>query len=325
VQVLVVGGTRFVGYLTVQRLLAARHRVTIFNRGTIDDPFGTRVERLVGDRTTKDFETALAGRRFDAAIDFAAYTGADVTKAIDTLDVGHYVFISTGQVYLVREGAPRPSREEDYEGPLLPKPTGEEDRSEWKYGIGKRDAEDALVAASDRFASTRLRLPMVNGERDYYGRIDSYLHRILDGMPIVVPDAGNQPMRHVYGMDVASAIAGMLGDRRTFGEAFNLAQDETPTLTEMLHMLASLVGAHPRLCPVSSESIRAAGLDPKAISPFSTRWMSFIDPGKAKREIGFRSTPVREYLGRIVASFFANPPTSPPEGYSTRSIEASLV
>jgi nucleoside-diphosphate-sugar epimerase len=50
--VLVIGGTRFVGYQLVWRLLAAGHRVTILNRGMHDDPFGTRVERIVADRAS---------------------------------------------------------------------------------------------------------------------------------------------------------------------------------------------------------------------------------------------------------------------------------
>jgi nucleoside-diphosphate-sugar epimerase len=40
VKVLVVGGTRFVGYDLVWRLLASGHDVTVFNRGRLPDPFG---------------------------------------------------------------------------------------------------------------------------------------------------------------------------------------------------------------------------------------------------------------------------------------------
>src|SRR5206468_1948091 len=71
--VLVIGGTRFVGYELVWRLLAAGHRVSLFNRGRLADPFGPRVERLRGDRATEDFPRLLAGRAFDPAVDFAAY------------------------------------------------------------------------------------------------------------------------------------------------------------------------------------------------------------------------------------------------------------
>src|SRR5512140_524582 len=120
--VLVVGGTRFAGYLLTWRLLASGHRVTLLHRGTYPDPFGDRVERLRCDRTGPGFAAALARRDFDAAVDFAAYTGADARGVVEVLGghVGHHVMISTGQVYLVREGLPggRACREEDYAGPV---------------------------------------------------------------------------------------------------------------------------------------------------------------------------------------------------------------
>jgi len=158
--VLVIGGTRFVGYQLVWRLLAAGHRVTTFNRGRLPDPFGDRIERLRGDRTTADFARLLSGRRFDATVDFAAYTAADVTGVVEVLGTGagHYVFISTGQVYLVRQDCPHPAREEAYEGPLLPQPEEPDDLAQWRYGVEKRQAEDTLSAAwqGQGFASTRL-------------------------------------------------------------------------------------------------------------------------------------------------------------------------
>ncbi|HEV7502187.1 MAG TPA: NAD-dependent epimerase/dehydratase family protein, partial [Vicinamibacteria bacterium] len=83
--VLVVGGNRFVGYDLVWRLLAGGHAVTVFNRGTIADPFGARVQRLHGDRTTDAFDRALDGRRFDAAVDFAGFAAVDVQRALRVL------------------------------------------------------------------------------------------------------------------------------------------------------------------------------------------------------------------------------------------------
>ena len=50
--VLVIGGNRFVGPLLVWRLLARGDRVTVLHRGSLGDSFGERVERLRGDRTT---------------------------------------------------------------------------------------------------------------------------------------------------------------------------------------------------------------------------------------------------------------------------------
>lgn len=328
--VLLVGGNRFLGQLLAFRLLAGGHAVTLFNRGNLQDPFGARVERLRGDRTTSDFRRLLAGRRFDAVVDFAAFDGKDVAEAVDVFGgrVGHYVLISTGQVYLVREGAPRKAREDDYAGALLPEPPRESpDHDEWLYGVGKRACEDVLTAAfSERgFLSTRLRIPMVNGERDYHRRIEGYLWRLLDGGPVIVPDGGEVRVRHVYGGAVVAAIARLLLRKETFGQAYNLCQDETPKLREVIELLRERVGSQAALVPLPAAEIEAAGLAPVKVSPFSTRWMSFLDPARAQRELSFVHPSVEEYVAAIVASQVAHWPAEPPPGYARRADELRLA
>jgi nucleoside-diphosphate-sugar epimerase len=330
VKVLVVGGTRFLGHELVLRSLAAGHDVTLFNRGTLPDPFGARVERLRGDRTTDDFPRLLGGRTWDAAVDFAAYDGRDGRRAAEVLDgrVGHYVVISTGQVYLVREGRGRgPAREDDYDGPLLAEPADPFDKGQWDYGIGKRALEDSLAEAwaKRRFPSTRLRIPMVNGERDHFRRVERYLFRLLDGGPVLLPGGGERSVRHVYSGAVVRLILKIIGDPKTFGGAWNLAQDETPTLRELLARLAGSLGAPGRLVDVDEARVRAEGLDPLLLSPFSGRWMSFLDPSRAKEDLGFAHEPLSVYLDRIVASFLAHPPADPPPGYEHRERERSLA
>lgn len=330
--VLLVGGTRFLGPLLVMRLLAGGHKVSILNRGTRPDPFGAflpRVEGFVADRRSPELSRALEGRTFDAVVDFAAYEEEDVTGAIRALEgrCGHYVFISTGQVYLVREGCPRPAREVDYAGPLMPRPEADPDLGQWQYGAGKRSCEDALARAWEerKFPSTRLRIPIVNGERDYYHRITGYLFRLLDGGPLILPDGGRVQTRHVYGGEVVRAITGLLGQEKTFGEAYNLCQAETPTIRELVTTMADLLGATPTFADVATADLESAGLVPTMVSPFSTRWMSFLDPAKANATLGFTHTPVREYLSRIVASFLANPPTDPPPAYAHRPRELEIA
>jgi nucleoside-diphosphate-sugar epimerase len=303
--------------------------VTLFNRGTLPDAFGPRVERLRGDRTTPDFERLLAGRSFDAAVDFAAFDGTDGRRAAEVLDgrVGHYVVVSTGQVYLVREGSPRPARESDYDGPVMAEPSEAFDKGQWEYGVKKRALEDALVEAWERrrFPSTRLRLPMVNGERDPFRRLERYLFRLLDGGPVLLPDGGGRATRHVYSGSVAKAILALLGRPDTRGQAYNLAQDETPTLAELVTLTAERLGAPARLVEIPAERVRAAGLDPLLLSPFSGQWMSFLDPARAKAELGFRHEPLGSYLDKIVASFLAHPAAEPPPGYDRRKDELALL
>ena len=301
----------------------------LFNRGTLPDAFGPRVERLRGDRTTSDFERLLAGRSFDAAVDFAAYEGTDGRRAAEVLSgrVGHYVVISTGQVYLVRETCPHAARESDYGGPVMPAPADPFDKGQWDYGMKKRALEDALAEAWEerRFPSTRLRLPMVNGERDHFRRLERYLWRILDGGPVLLPDGGDRVTRHVYAGSVVKAILALLGRSETFGQAYNLVQEETPTLGELLTLVADRLGAPARLVDIPASRIRAAGLDPLLLSPFRGTWMSFLDPARAKAELGFRHEPLGSYLDKIVTSFLAHPPAEAPPGYDHRAVEIGLL
>jgi nucleoside-diphosphate-sugar epimerase len=262
-------------------------------------------------------------------VDFAAYDGADGRRAAEVLGgrVSHYVVISTGQVYLVREGCPRPARETDFDGPLMPAPAEAFDRGQWDYGVKKRALEDALAEAwaRSRFPSTRLRIPMVSGERDHFRRLERYLWRMLDGGPVLLPDGGDRVTRHVYSGSVVKAILALLGRADTHGQAYNLAQDETPTLRDLLTLVAERLGAPARLVDVPAERVRAAGLDPLVFSPFSGRWMSFLDPARATAELGFRHEPLGSYLDKIVTSFLAHPPADPPPGYESRATELQLL
>ena len=328
-QVLIIGGNRFMGHGLTWRLLAAGHNVAHFNRGSVKDPFGERIERFHGDRTTLDFHNRLVGRSFDAVVDFAAFEGRDARDAVSILKgrVGHYILISTGQVYLVRRGCPWPAEERNYDGPLISRPKDPADVPEWEYGVGKRDCEDVLAEAwaREHFPSTRLRIPMVDGERDHLRRLEAYLWRILDGGPVLVPAGDHRPVRHVYAGAVVRTIASLLGRADTFGRAFNLSQDEMPTLPELIALLAELLGAPTRIVEVPAQLIEGAGLELRAVSPFSSRWMSCLDPGLAKAELGFRHEPLAEYLGRIVSSFLAHSPVTPPPSYARRADEVALA
>ena len=325
-KVLILGGTRYMGHLLAWRLVAGGHRVTLFHRGTRTPPFADRVETLLGDRATGILPSLIKGRDFDATVDFGAYVPGDVEPLVDTVArsaLGHYVLVSTGQVYLVREGCPRPARESDYDGTVMARPTGEGDAGQWDYGVGKRLCED--LVSHERAHATRVRIPMVNGPRDPDRRLEGYLWRLLDGAEVLLPDGGEAPLRHVYSEDVARAIAAMLGDERTYGQAYNLTQDETPTLRDLLERMAWRVGAPAKLVSVTAAEMEAEGLSLRGVSPFSARWSSFMDPTKAKAELGFVHTPLWEYLDRVVAAFLAHPPGDRPEGYAGRAREVELA
>ena len=68
------------------------------------------------------------------------------------------------------------------------------------------------------------------------------------------------------------------------GNRFILSQDEMPTLPDLITLLADLLGAKPRILTVPVETIPEAGLELRDVSPFSSHWMSCLDPTRAKSE-----------------------------------------
>jgi len=79
--ILVLGGTKFVGRAFVESALRMGHSVTLFNRGKQDPGAWPGLEQVHGDRTAENAFAPFAGRRFDAVVDPAAYLPRDVAKS----------------------------------------------------------------------------------------------------------------------------------------------------------------------------------------------------------------------------------------------------
>ncbi len=310
-------------------LREAGHRVTVLNRGVTPDSLPPDVERLRADRTDpRALAVALRQHDWEAVVDLACYSGAEAAAAVDLLRgrTGRYIFIGTGQVYLVRSEVQRPSQEGDYEGPLLPEPqAGTRDHDNWRYGMGKREAEDVLAEAwsRSRFPYTSLRLPMVHSPRDHYGRIHNYLLRLLDGQPILLPEGRDLSVQHIVADDVVGMICRLLGTEAGVGDAFNLAQPDALAVEGALGVMAEAAGVPLQIQRVLRGTLDAEGLLP-ACSPFSDPWMSALDPSRATAELGFRGTPMREYLPRLVDHYHRSS-LPHPVGYAQRERELALL
>ncbi|MEP6986083.1 MAG: NAD-dependent epimerase/dehydratase family protein [Chloroflexota bacterium] len=326
--ILIIGGTRNVGHFLAHELLSAGHKVTLLNRGKTPDNLPDEIERLRADRTDSfQLEKALIGREFDVVVDNALYKQQEAETIIRLLNgkVGQYIFLSSGQVYLVREGAERPFNEESYDGRLIPAPKANTFAyEEWLYGIDKRKAEDVFIRAGQeaKFPFTSLRLPMVNGERDHFSRLYSYVLRLKDGGPILVPETPDYALRHIYSQDVVKSIL-LAMKQPGKGRAYNISQDETTSLEEFLGVVGDLLGVQPQLVHFRRGLLEANGFLPDC-SPFSERWMSELTNERSKAELGMSYTPLREYLGKIIAHYESDPPRDP-VGYKRRHREIQFA
>ena len=99
-EILVLGGTSFVGRAIVERALELGHEVTLYSRGQTGAELFPSVPRLLGDRTTGDYASLQPGR-FNAVVDVSGYVPRHVQQAHEALAgrAGRYLFISTGSVY----------------------------------------------------------------------------------------------------------------------------------------------------------------------------------------------------------------------------------
>ncbi len=328
-KILIIGGTRNVGHFLTLDLLRDGHRVTVFNRGKTQDELPRDVERMHGNRSDPvSLAKALDEWSFDVVIDMALYNGRDAETVTKLLDgrVGRYIFVSTGQVYLVHQKTERPFREDSLQTPLVPEPPANtRDHEEWLYGVEKNEAEEILLRAwqEREFPVTILRLPMVNSERDHFHRIYNYLLRLQDGGPILLPQGKHHRLRHIYAADVSQAVQKTIQTETAKGRIYNISQDETISIEDFLALLAETAECKLHLKYLPITTLEELHLLPDC-SPFSDPWMSELDNQRSKLELGMQYTSLAVYLQKLV-EYYSNRHLPVPDGYRRRNEEMQLA
>ena len=335
-RILILGGTRNLGHVTALSMLEAGHDVSVLNRGQTPDELPPEVHRLRADRKNdSEMRDAIGPHAFDLILDDTTYTEADARQAVSIFRerTARYVFISSGQVYLIRESASRPFIESDYDGPVMPAPASDSrDYPDWLYGADKRNAEHVFRGAMEHFGFpvTILRLPMVASERDHYGRIQGYVERLMDGGPLLIPgDGPGLPLRHVYVGDVARFVTALAGTHVGIGDAFNISYGSSLTLSAFFELLASATRSEANVIRVERAKLESQGLLPDC-SPFSGRWMSELDNSKSMKtfsSIGLEYTSPDVYIPAIVDDYVKRwiPAGMVPAGYAQRAAELEFA
>lgn len=324
---LIIGGTKFLGYHLVRRLLDEGIKVTLFNRGITRDDFGDEVIRTYGDRKDyRKFYETFHRKRYDVVVDLIGYAPEDVETAIATFKdrIGQYIFISTGQVYLVTENKHQPATEEDYYQDIIDCPAGEE--TPYLYGVRKRQCEDLLEEAFKfrQFPSVRFRCPIIHGARDYTFRLYSYIFRLLDENPLIIPEQGDSIIRHVYVKDVVEVIFSTLQISQTRGKVYNLAGEEVLLLSEFLQLIAGVLEKPLPLYKIPGNILKKHNIPPD-ISPFSGKWTSYLDPTLAMEELKFKPTPLKQWLNEVTHWFVDEYEGPEPQNYGHRDQEIRLA
>ncbi|WP_181687232.1 NAD-dependent epimerase/dehydratase family protein [Halorhabdus salina] len=297
--VLIIGGTRFIGRHTVEEFLDHEYDVTLFNRGNHENPFAAddRVVHVQGDRTDDAaLEAAHEQVDPDVVIDCVAYYPRDVRVATDIFaDVEAYVYVSSGSAY----GEERVPKRED-ETPLEPC-TDEQatDDSSRTYGNRKAEGDRAVFAAAeDGVRAMSVRPTVVYGPYDYTARFDYWLHRVDTFDRVVVPGDGLSLWQFVYVEDVASALR-IVAERGEAGEAYNVGDRHAPTLGQWVELIADAMDRDARPVGVSANELAAGMVSPEEF-PLYREQPHLLSTSKL-HALGWESTPQEQALAATVA------------------------
>ena len=319
-RILVIGGTQFFGREIVRLFLERGDEVTVYSRGRRKPEWPGPVGHVQGDRTDHaGFVATFRDRTFDAVIDNIAYVAADVDAAVEAFAgrVQRYVFTSTGSVYASPQlDATRllaPLHEDDADLAL---------RAAEPYGDGKRACEQVLHARAGRdrgLPFTILRPPVVQGPNDPTTRVWFYVQRIADGGPILAPSGFPTPAtRHVYSVDLSRAYVDAVLGSAAIDRTYNVAMEEVVTLPDYVRLLAQAMKTEVDVVEIPRDVLAAEGTLSEYRPPFSRRFVP--DIGRLQRDMGWRSTPVLDWL-RTTATWLLEHPQPASEGYTARNAE----
>lgn len=290
--ILVLGGTSFVGRAVVELALSQGHRLTLFSRGRTGGELFPDVERRTGDRGTGDYAALTAGT-WDAVVDVSAYVPRHVRQASDALGervARRYLFISTGSVYDVAGAGPDALTEDS---PRLAPERGTEEVTGETYGGLKVACEDDAVA---RWAgrATIVRPGIVAGPYDPSDRFTYWVRRAARGGRVAVPGRLDQPVQVVDSRDLAALVVALLDDDRA-GTYNAVGPAEPTTLGDLVSTCARATG--------STVELVAVPVDPAAplVLPDPDWDPMFRRDATAARAVGLAATPLATTAADVLA------------------------
>jgi len=312
---LVLGGTVFLGRHVVEAALAAGHRVSVFNRGRRAVAWPGAVEALVGDR---DGDTsALRGRAFDAVIDCSGYRPAQITSAAASLEphLPHWVFVSS--ISVVARFPPGQSHDEN--APVTTGTAG--------YGGGKARAEEALRELCAGRAAI-VRPGLIVGRHDPTGRFAYWPWRLAQGGTVLAPGRPGRPVQVIDARDLAAWCV-RLAETQQSG-TFNAVGPPMPMRT-VLETCRDAAGVDARLVWCPDADLLAAGVAPWTGLPL---WIPEDDPdhggmllARSERAVaaGLRTRPLRETVVDVLDALRADPASGSFPNVISGELEARLA
>ncbi len=257
---LILGGTGFIGPHMVERALERGHTVTLFNRGKTNTHLFPDLEKLKGNRDP-DVEGGLAplqGRGWDAAIDTASFYPRWVNASANLLadHVDQYVFISSISVY--KDGSIHNMTENAAVGTIEDETV--EEITGGTYGPLKALCEQAAYKAMGG-RTTNIRPGFIVGPRDKaVDRFSQWVMRVAKRDEIVAPGTPDDPVQYIDARDLAAFVIHSLEEKIT-GYFNAVGPKDRLGVGAMIDGLKQGCGSDPKVTWISNKFIAESGIE----------------------------------------------------------------
>jgi 2'-hydroxyisoflavone reductase len=292
VQVLVLGGTRFVGRALVDDALARGWDVTAVHRGRTG-ALPDAVHAVFADRESEaQLATAFGDGRWDLVVDTWAGAPAVAAYSADLLRgrVDRYGYVSSASVY-------EWGRHVDENSPTVAGSWGaaDDDRAA-QYAANKRGAEIAVLAA---FGDAVLaRAGLILGPNEDIGRLPWWLERIDRGGRVLAPGRPERPLQYVDARDLATWMWSALADGIS-GPVDVISPSGHATTSTLLSACIAATGSDAELVWIDEARLAAAGVEPwtqlPCWAPEAGEFAGFLEADTSRAaQTGLRCRPVEQ-------------------------------
>jgi nucleoside-diphosphate-sugar epimerase len=255
---LFIGGTGLISSACSELAVKRGLDLTILNRSkSTQHPVPDGAHLLVGDVHTNPGQLAslLGNQRFDAVVDWIAFTPEDIERDIRLFrgNVGQFVFISSASAYQKPPAQYIITEDSPLENPF------------WDYSRNKIACEERLMAEyrEKRFPVTIIRPSLTYGPSQIPLCGASWQHpytvidRMKRGQKIIVPGDGTSLWTLTWNGDFAKGLLGLLGNPAAIGEAYHITSDEVLTWNQIFRETGLALGLELDIAHISSDLIAA--------------------------------------------------------------------
>jgi nucleoside-diphosphate-sugar epimerase len=306
-RILFIGGTGLISSACTQLAVERGLDLVLLNRGSrAAAPAGaTSLTADIRDREAT--ARALAGQRFDAVVDWIAFTPEDAERDLELFgdSTRQYVFISSASAYQKPVGHYHITEDTPLANPY------------WQYSRDKIACEELLLRAYRErgFPVTIVRPSLTYGDTQIPMVVNSWqkpytaVARMRAGKPVIVPGDGTSLWTITHNSDFAKGFLGLLGHQQALGHAFHITSDEVLTWDQVYQAVAAAAGVEARIVHIASDFI-AACLPDMTGSLLGDKSVSVVfDNSKIKRFVPdfCATTPFARGIERTLAWFDADP------------------